>query len=134
DTVGRRPLIILGNAIAAAAASIAWLSSSFSLSLIALGVALTVLVAIRAVLLAAAIDHTGGREGTSLGLTFAFMDGFAASAAALAGLVGTNDLSNAFLLACGFSLVAVILAVTSPKSARATVDSAASGQHTVRNG
>jgi MFS transporter, FSR family, fosmidomycin resistance protein len=118
DNIGRRPLIILGNAVAAAAAFVAWISSSFMLSLMALGIALIVLVAIRAVLLAAAVDHAGAREGTSLGLTFAFMDGFAASAAVLAGLAGENDLSNAFLLASGFSLLAVILALGTPKPVR----------------
>ncbi len=125
DRVGRRPLIVFGNAAATGAAFVAWLPTTFGLSFIALGVALTVLVAIRAVLLAAAIDHAGGREGTSLGLAFAFMDGFAASAAVLAGLAGENDIANAFLLASGFSLVAVIIAVTTPKPARATTDSAA---------
>ncbi|MGI9462808.1 MAG: MFS transporter, partial [Aestuariivirgaceae bacterium] len=104
DSIGRRPLMILGNGIAAGAAIVAWLSSNnLTLTLLALGVALTVLVAIRAVLLAAAVDHAGGREGTSLGLTFALMDGFAASAAVLAGLAGESDLANAFLLASGFS-------------------------------
>ena len=125
DRVGRRPLIVFGNAAATGAAFVAWLPTTFGLSFIALGVALTVLVAIRAVLLAAAIDHAGGREGTSLGLAFAFMDGFAASAAVLAGLAGENDIANAFLLASGFSLAAVIIAVTTPKPARATTDSAA---------
>jgi FSR family fosmidomycin resistance protein-like MFS transporter len=125
DSVGRRPLIILGNAIAAAAAFVAWMSSTVVLSLIALGIALTVLVAIRAVLQASAVDHAGGREGTSLGLTFAFMDGFAASAAVLAGLAGENDLANAFLLASGFSLVAVVLAVATPKSTRTAAGTAA---------
>jgi len=126
DRFGGRYLIIFGNAMAAGATFVAWLSSSFVLSLIALGTALTVLVAIRAVLLAAAVDHAGEREGTSLGLTFAFMDGFAASAAVLAGLAGENDLANAFLLASGFSLIAVFLAVATPKSARVTPVAAAS--------
>jgi len=115
--------------MAAGAAFVAWLPSTFALSVIALGVALTALVAIRAVLLAAAVDHAGGREGTSLGLAFAFMDGFAASAAVLAGLAGENDLANAFLLASGFSLVAVILAVATPKSIRATTGTAVADQH-----
>ena len=126
DSFGRRSLIIFGNAMACGAALVAWLSSSFVLSFISLGLALTVLVAIRAVLLAAAVDHAGEREGTSLGLTFAFMDGFAASAAILAGLAGKNDIANAFLLASGFSLIAVILAVATPKSARVTAVASAS--------
>lgn len=117
DNVGRRPLIIFANGIAAIASFVAWLSSDFIFTIIALGVALTVLVAIRAVLLAAALDHAGGREGTSLGLAFAAMEGFAASAAVLAGLAGENDLANAFLLASAFSLVAVVLAVATPKQA-----------------
>jgi MFS transporter, FSR family, fosmidomycin resistance protein len=124
DNIGRRPLIIAGNGLAAGAAFLAWLSSDIVFTLIALGIALMVLVAIRAVLLAAAVDHAGSREGTSLGLAFACMDGFAASAAVLAGWVGQNDLSNAFLLASGFSLAAVILAVSSPKPALSTVPGA----------
>jgi MFS transporter, FSR family, fosmidomycin resistance protein len=120
DKVGRRPLIIASNAVATLAAFVAWLSSDFVVSFLALGIALTVLVAVRAVLLAAAVDHAGGREGTSLGLTFAFMDGFAASAAVLAGVVGESDLANSFLLAGGFSLVAVVLAISTPKSAPST--------------
>ncbi len=122
DRIGRRPLVVVGNAIAAGAAFIAWMSTNFALTIVALGVALTVLVAIRAVLLATAVDHAGNREGTSLGLTFAFMDGFAASAAVLAGLAGESDLANAFLLASGFSLMAVILALTTPKFVPATAE------------
>ncbi len=115
DRVGRRPLILLGNSVAAGAALAAGLSLSFTLALAGLGLALTVLVSIRPVLLAAAVDHSAGREGASLGLTFAFMDGFAASSAVLAGLVGEKDLSNAFLLASGFSLIAVVLALAIPR-------------------
>jgi len=125
DRVGRRPLIILGNALAAGAAFTVWLSSSIVLSVIALGVAVTVLVAIRAVLLASAVDHAGEREGTSLGLTFAVMDGFAASAAVLAGLAGEKDLANSFLLASLFSLAAVILAVMTQKATPSTSEPAA---------
>ncbi|MCS5603963.1 MAG: MFS transporter [Alphaproteobacteria bacterium] len=115
DRIGRRPLIVAGNGIAAAAALAAWWSTDILLTLIALGLALTMLVAIRSVLLAAAVDHAGGREGTSLGLAFACMDGFAASAAVLAGWVGEADLSNAFLLAAGFSFMALVLGVLMPK-------------------
>lgn len=125
DNVGRRPLIILGNAAAAGAAFVAWLSPNFVLTVIALGLAMTALVAIRAVLQAAAVDHAGGREGTSLGLMFAFMDGFAASAALLAGLAGESDLANAFLLASAFSVIAVTLAVATPKRERTAQDTVA---------
>lgn len=116
DRIGRRPLIVGGNAIAAVAGIIAWASSGFIATLLALGVALTVLVAIRAVLLAAAVDHAGGREGASLGLTFAFMDGFAATAAVMAGLLGEIDLKLAFLLSGGFAILAVAFGWVRPAS------------------
>ena len=121
DNLGRRTLIITGNALETVAAFTAWISSNFIFSLTALGIALTLLVATRAVLLASAVDHAGSREGTSLGLTFAFMDGYAASAAVLAGLVGKKDLANAFLLGSGFTLVATYLAITTPKFTCQTV-------------
>ena len=124
DRIGRRPLAIVGNGVAALAAFVAWISTSLVLTLIALGVALTMLVAIRAVLQATAVDHAGGRVGTGLGLTFAFMDGFAASAAVLAGLAGESDLANAFLLASGFSLIATILGFAMPRRNQATLGTA----------
>ena len=122
DNIGRRPLIIAGNGIAACAALTAWASTSITLPLLALGLALTVQTSIRAVLLASAVDHAGGREGTSLGLAFAVMDGIAASAALLAGWVGKNDLANAFLLAAGFATLAFMLAVSTSGKAPALAD------------
>lgn len=113
DVIGRRPVLMLGNLIAAAAAVVAWLAPSLILVLIALGVALTVLVAVRAVMLAVAVDFAGKREGTNLGLAFVFMDGVGALAAVLAGAVGEFDLRFAFLLAGGFSAVATLLAAAS---------------------
>ncbi len=115
DRIGRKPICLGGNAIAALAAFVAWASPVLVITVLALGVALLVQVAIRAVLLAAAVDHAGGREGTSLGLTFAFMDGFAASAAVLAGLAGEIDLAHAFLLASVFALIATGFAASMPR-------------------
>lgn len=123
DQIGRKPISVGGNALAAVAAFVAWLSTSIEVTLIALGVALIVGVAIRAVLLAAAVDHAGNREGTSLGLAFAFMDGFAASAALLAGLAGEVHLAHAFLLASGFSVLATVLALSMPRRRAVTVAS-----------
>lgn len=115
DQIGRKPLCLAGNGIAALTTFIAWASPSLFVTIGALGIALIVQVAIRAVLLAAAIDHSGGKEGTSLGLTFAFMDGFAASAAVLAGLAGEIDLAHAFLLASFFSVLATGFAAFMPR-------------------
>jgi FSR family fosmidomycin resistance protein-like MFS transporter len=111
DRMGRWPLIVCGNGIAAIGASAAWMSTSLVWILVSLAFAMTVLVAIRAVILAAAVDHAGKREGTSLGMAFAFMDGIGALGAVLAGFVGRDDLSYAFLLASVFSALAVGLAV-----------------------
>ncbi len=111
DRIGRRTITVSGNIVAALAALGAWWFPGLVPSLLCLGIALTILVAIRAVLLAAAVDHAGRREGTSLGLAFAFMDGLGASAAVLAGIVGEIDLALAFLLAAGFSVMAVVLAL-----------------------
>ncbi|NNF80461.1 MAG: MFS transporter [Rhizobiales bacterium] len=124
DQIGRKPISVMGNGIAAVAAFVAYLSTSIEVTLISLGVALIVGVAIRAVLLAAAVDHAGNREGTSLGLAFAFMDGFAASAALLAGMAGEIHLAYAFLLASGFSVLATILALAMPRRKAVTVASA----------
>ena len=116
DQIGRRPLLVFGNAIAAVAACIAWMSISLTWILLALAVAMTVLVAIRAVILAAAVDYAGNREGVSLGMAFVFMDGVGALGAVLAGYVGQNDLSLAFLLSSVFSTVAVFLAIATHRA------------------
>ncbi len=117
DAVGRRPVLLLGNLVAAIAAVAAWLLPSLLSVLVALGVALTLLVAIRAVMLAVAVDYAGKREGTNLGLAFVFMDGVGALAAVLAGAVGEHDLRYAFLMAGCFSAIATLLALVAlPKN------------------
>ena len=50
-------------------------------------------------LLADAVEITGKRESTSLGIIFVFMDGIGAMGAVLAGLVGYADLRYAFVFA-----------------------------------
>ena len=110
DAIGRTSLLIGGNLVAAIAAFAAGLTPLLVVTLVALGIALTMLSGIRAVVLAAAVDHVGTREGSSIGLAFVFSEGVSASAAVLAGLVGEYDLQYAFLLAGAFSLVAVALA------------------------
>ncbi len=110
DLTGRRPVLVVCNLFAALAAFVAWTLSSLTGTLVALGVALTLLVAVRAVILAVAVDYAGRREGTNLGLAFVFMDGVGALAAVMAGAVGEADLRYAFLMAAGFSTLATLLA------------------------
>jgi MFS family permease len=109
DLVGRRSIILVGNAIAAAAAVGVWFSGSLTLIIALLVVSIGVLVAIRSALLAAAVEHAGSREGTTLGIAFALMDGVGAMGAVLAGVVGNIDLAYAFLLAAGLSITAVVI-------------------------
>jgi FSR family fosmidomycin resistance protein-like MFS transporter len=106
DLTGRRTIILIGNAIAAVAAVGVWLSVSLTLIITLLVVSIGVLVAIRSVLLATAVEHAGGREGTTLGIAFALMDGVGAVGAVSAGIVGSIDLAYAYLLAAGLSITA----------------------------
>ena len=58
--------------------------------------------------LAAAVEYTGSREGTTLGFAFTLMDGLGAFGALLAGWAAGIQFSHAFLLAgvlCTFSLI-----------------------------
>jgi FSR family fosmidomycin resistance protein-like MFS transporter len=112
DLMGRRSVILTGNALAAVAAVGIWLSASL-VAVIALQVAaIGVLVAIRSALLAAAIEHAGSREGTTLGLAFALMDGVGSVGAVLAGVVGGLDLAYAYLLAAGLATTAVTIGLS----------------------
>lgn len=112
DRIGRRPVSTLGLLGAAAAAAWAWATASIVATLLAIGAALTLLVAVRSVMLARAVDHAGGREGVSLGLAFLVMDGVGAAAAVAAGALGETDLSRAFLLGAMLALGAAMLAMT----------------------
>ena len=80
-----------------------------TLSISLLVVSIGVLVAIRSALLAAAIEHAGSREGTTLGIAFALMDGVGAVGAVLAGVVGSIDLAYTYPLAAGLSITAIVI-------------------------
>ena len=63
---------------------------------------------VRSSVLAAAVEYTGSREGTTLGFAFTLMDGIGAFGALLAGWAAGVQFSHAFLLAgilCTFSLI-----------------------------
>jgi MFS family permease len=109
DRVGRRRVLVAVCVVGAllcggiaAASSAAWLIaavvSTFGL-----------LVGVRAVVLALAVDYASRREGTTLGFVFAIMDGVGALGAVLAGLVAESGLANAFLLAGAFALGSAVL-------------------------
>ncbi len=111
DGIGRKPVFLAGNGLAVLACLGVALSSAPLPALIALIVTVGALYSIRSAVLAAAVEFAGGREGTTLGLTFALLDGVGALGAVLAGWVGNVDLHYAFVLAAGMAASAAGLAL-----------------------
>lgn len=111
DLTGRKRVVIAGN-LAAAVAALAIALSPGPVSLIAAMIATAaLLVGIRSVVLATAVEFAGQREATSLGLAFALLDGVGALGAVLAGAVGSLDLHYAFLLTAALAASSVALAL-----------------------
>lgn len=111
DTIGRKPVFLAGNGLAVLACLAVSASATAPPALLALVAAVGALYAIRSAVLAAAVEFAGRREGTTLGLAFAVLDGVGALGALLAGWVGTLDLHHAFLLAAGLAAAAAALAL-----------------------
>ncbi len=112
DGVGRKPVILIGNLLAALAALTVWLFGDQTvIALAGFALAIMSLTAIRSAYLAAAVDYTAHREATTLGLAFALMDGVGALGAWLAGLAANIELSLAFLLAAVLSFAAALISL-----------------------
>ena len=111
DRAGRRRVIVFGIAIAAVCALMIPILENLGLLLmiiIILLIGVGLLEGIRSSVLAAAVEYTGSREGTTLGFAFTLMDGLGAFGALLAGWAAGIQFSHAFLLAgvlCTFSLI-----------------------------
>lgn len=111
DRAGRRRVIVFGIATAAVCAFMIPVLENFgllSMIIIFLLVGVGLLEGIRSSVLAAAVEFTGSREGTTLGFAFTLMDGIGAFGALLAGWAAGIQFSHAFLLAgilCTFSLI-----------------------------
>ena len=87
DRAGRRRVIVFGIAIAAVCAFMIPILENLGLLLmiiILLLVGVGLLEGIRSSVLAAAVEYTGSREGTTLGFAFTLMDGLGAFGALLA--------------------------------------------------
>jgi MFS family permease len=110
DRIGRKRVVVTmvfcGGLLAV---GIAFAGSGLALMATVIG-AIGMLVGVRAVILALAVDFAAKREGTTLGFVFGLMDGVGALGAVLAGLVGEVDLSRAFLLGGGLALATAVLA------------------------
>lgn len=112
DGVGRKPVILIGNLLAALAALTVWLFGDHTVvALAGFALAIMSLTAIRSAYLAAAVDYSAHREATTLGLAFALMDGVGALGAWLAGLAANIELSLAFLLAAVLSFAAALISL-----------------------
>ena len=112
DMAGRRPVVVIGNLSAALAIGLLVFQPSLWTMIAAMTVAVAALEAIRAAVLAGAVDHTGRSEGTTLGLAFALLDGIGALGAVLAGIAAGFSWPYMFGLAAAFALAAAVLGFT----------------------
>ena len=112
DQADRRRVIVFGIATAALCAFTIPVLESNDLLLLIFGVLMVgvgLLEGIRSSVLAAAVEFTGRREGTTLGFAFTLMDGLGAFGALLAGWAATIQYSHAFILAGILSTFSLIL-------------------------
>ncbi len=108
DVAGRRPVVIVGNLIAAVASAVLIFQPSLWVMIATMIVAVAGLDAIRAAILAGTVDHSGHSEGTTLGLAFVLMDGIGALGAVLAGIAAGISWPYMFGLAAVLALGAAI--------------------------
>ncbi len=121
DRIGRRPVVLWGNLAAALSAGTAFFALPFFWFIIVMAISITTMVAIRSVLLVTAVEHSGERESTTLGLTFSLMDGIGAAGAVLAGIAGTVQLEYVFIMAAFLSFCAFLSTLLSPVKKMITV-------------
>ncbi|MCE2469157.1 MAG: MFS transporter [Dehalococcoidia bacterium] len=117
DVAGRRVVAVAVLALASAAALVAAFAGGGLLMVAGLVVAGSLIVGVRAVMLATAVEVAQGRETTSLGLAFSIMDGVGAGGAVTAGAIGANDLRLAIAFAAAMSIVALVVAAALPSKA-----------------
>lgn len=108
DRVGRRRVFVVVGICGALLSATMAVTEGTALIVAVIG-AFGLLVGVRAVVLALAVDYASRREGTTLGFVFAIMDGVGALGAVLAGLVAEQALANAFLLAGALALASALL-------------------------
>ncbi len=109
DSRGRKPLILLMLFGSGFFALFAGLSDSLYWAILGLLPAVAMLTAVRPVILASAVEHSGQSEATTLGIVFTILDGVGMFGALLAGLVGEYDLRYAFIMAAVMALCAGLI-------------------------
>ena len=111
DKIGRKNMTIWGLVGGGICAWVLTLLSSYITIFPVLILAGLLMLSIRPVIMAMALEKIGHRESTTLGLISSLGEGFAALGAILAGILGDIDLSFAIILAAGFSILAGLVVV-----------------------
>ncbi len=109
DKIGRRPVLLLGNLAAGLAIAVLVFEPGFWVMIALMAIGIGAMDAIRATMLATAVDHSQDSEGTTLGFAFAVLDGVGAVGAVLAGLAAGVSWEHMFALAAALSLGAAAL-------------------------
>lgn len=110
DIVGRRPVLVAGNLAAGLAGAMLVFEPPFWPMIAAMAVAVGASDAIRAAVLATAVDRAERGHATALGIAFVLLDGVGALGALLAGLAAGVSWPHMFALAASLSLAAAALA------------------------
>ncbi|MBL3560244.1 MFS transporter [Rhodovulum sulfidophilum] len=113
DRVGRSPVLVIGNGVAALCVALLALNPPFWFVIPTMAIGVASLDAIRAAMLASAVDHSERSEGTTLGLAFVLLDGVGAFGAVLAGIAAGMSWQVMFALAAVFALTASVLSAVS---------------------
>lgn len=124
DRAGRRLIVVLGNGLAGAACVGLILQPTLGLAVAVMAIAVAALDAIRAAVLAAAVDHSDRQEGTTLGFSFATMDGIGALGALFAGVAAGYSWPAMFGLAGTLAVGSAALAVFLPRKEGSSVSAA----------
>ena len=111
DQFGRKQVTVVAILVGSAGVLLFGFSTQVVGILIGAVASAAAFTGVRPVLLAAAVEVSGKRESTSLGLFYVLMDGIGALGALLAGLVGSVDLRMAFVFAAGAAGVSACFAL-----------------------
>lgn len=113
DKLGRISVLATGNGLATLAIGMLVLEPPFWFMIAAMAFGVASLDAVRAVMLAATVDHSDRNESTTLGFAFTLLDGIGAVGAALAGIAAGISWGAMFGLSAGLAGGAAILAISS---------------------
>lgn len=114
DQAGRKAIVAAAMLFTAVGSAMIALDGHWLVLITGAILAAGLTVGVRPPLLAAALEMTGRRESTALGLVYGVMEGVGAFGGFLAGLLGSSDLRYAFVFAAAAALLASIIAIAHP--------------------